>query len=159
MHILSCKTHFYSSIIISICYKILWSVSHTIKVVERFLNICIYLFKNKKVFFNLIECNLRVLRVCWLRIWLRFNSCTTLVDIESSSKKMIVKGWMWKSLCGHSFSPLFNAPTPWPSLSPLLLKIFVSFPLLFHPLLRYFRQSPLMQPPLALIRQTNLVHN
>ena len=43
---------------------------------------------------NVAECNFHVLRVCGLRIWLRFDSCTTLVDIESSSKKLIVKGWM-----------------------------------------------------------------
>ena len=30
-------------------------------------------------------------------------SCTTLVDIESSSKNMIFTGWMWKSLWCHSF--------------------------------------------------------
>ena len=38
------------------------------------------------------ECNLSVLRVCSQRIWLRFDSCTTLVDIVSPSKKVIVKG-------------------------------------------------------------------
>ena len=43
---------------------------------------------------NVAECNLSVLRLYWLRIWLRFDYCTTLVDIESSSKKMIIKGWM-----------------------------------------------------------------
>ena len=42
-------------------------------------------------------------------------------------------------------APLFNAPNPWPSLPPSVLRS--SFPpssFLFHPLLRYFRQ---FRPP------------
>ena len=54
--------------------------------------------------------------------------------------------------------PLFKAPTPWLSFSPFLKSLFTLLSFLFHPLLRYFKQSPptLTQPPTALIRPTNL---
>ena len=59
---------------------------HLIYITYIYIYIYIYIL-------NVAECNLSVLRVCWLRIWLRLDF-TTLVDIESSSKKMIVRGWM-----------------------------------------------------------------
>ena len=42
IYILNWKTHFYSSAIISISCKMFCSVSHTIKVVVRYLNISVY---------------------------------------------------------------------------------------------------------------------
>ena len=36
--------------------------------------------------------------------WLRFNSCTTLLDSGSFSEKIIVKQWMWNMfLWGHAY--------------------------------------------------------
>ena len=65
---------------------------------------------------NVAECNLLVLRVCRLRMWLRFGSCTTLVDIESSSKKMIVKvgcGRIYEFIVSKGVPvPLFKASNP-----------------------------------------------
>ena len=58
-------------------------------------------------------------------------------------------------------APLFKASTLWPSLPPpLFLKsLFLHSSFLFHPLLRYFRQSShphIIKPPPSLIQPTNL---
>ena len=52
--------------------------------------------------------------------------------------------------------PFFKAPTPWPSLPHPFKNLCVSSTVLFHPLLRYFRQFPtLKQISPALIWPTN----
>ena len=54
--------------------------------------------------------------------------------------------------------PFFQAPTPWPSIPPFLKSLFPLSSFLFHPVLRYFRQSPppSHNPLVSLIQPTNL---